>query len=52
MGASQRISGEAVWLDGEFVDWPDARVHILTHTLHYGLGVFEGLRCPRRTPTA
>ncbi len=47
MGASQKISGEAIWLDGEFVDWPDARVHILTHTLHYGLGVFEGLRCYR-----
>jgi len=33
-----------IWLDGEMVPWRDAKVHILTHTLHYGLGVFEGLR--------
>jgi branched-chain amino acid aminotransferase len=45
MGASQKISGETIWLDGEFVPWQDATVHILTHTLHYGLGVFEGIRC-------
>ncbi len=32
-------------MDGELVDWKDANVHILTHTLHYGLGVFEGIRC-------
>jgi branched-chain amino acid aminotransferase len=38
---------ERVWLDGGFVAWDDARVHILTHTLHYGLGVFEGIRCYR-----
>ena len=31
-------------MDGKFVDWDDARVHILTHTLHYGCGVFEGIR--------
>ncbi len=41
------VSGEKVWLDGQLVDWADANVHILTHTLHYGLGVFEGLRCYR-----
>ncbi len=41
------VSGEAIWLDGRFVDWSDANVHILTHTLHYGLGVFEGIRCYR-----
>jgi branched-chain amino acid aminotransferase len=41
------VSGEAIWLDGKFVDWADAKVHILTHTLHYGLGVFEGIRCYR-----
>jgi branched-chain amino acid aminotransferase len=40
-----RVTGEAIWLDGEFVAWDAARVHILTHTLHYGLGVFEGIRC-------
>lgn len=34
-----------IWLDGEFVDWKDANVHILTHSLHYGAGVFEGIRC-------
>lgn len=33
-----------IWLDGEMVDWRDAKVHVLTHTLHYGLGVFEGVR--------
>lgn len=33
-----------IWLDGEFVDWRDAQVHVLTHTLHYGVGVFEGVR--------
>ena len=32
-------------MDGKLVDWDDARVHVLTHTLHYGLGVFEGIRC-------
>ena len=36
---------EQIWLDGEFVPWDDANVHVLTHTLHYGLGVFEGIRC-------
>lgn len=34
-----------IWMDGEFVDWSEAKVHVLTHTLHYGLGVFEGIRC-------
>ncbi|BCE01384.1 branched-chain amino acid transaminase [Marinicellulosiphila megalodicopiae] len=33
-----------IWLDGKFVDWKDAKVHVLTHTLHYGMGVFEGVR--------
>jgi len=36
-----------IWLDGAFVPWDEARVHVLTHTLHYGLGVFEGVRCYR-----
>ena len=36
---------EKIWLDGSFVRWEDAQVHILTHTLHYGLGAFEGIRC-------
>jgi len=36
---------EKIWMDGKLVPWDDARVHVLTHTLHYGLGVFEGIRC-------
>ncbi|HYC22777.1 MAG TPA: branched-chain amino acid transaminase [Candidatus Bathyarchaeia archaeon] len=36
-----------IWLDGRFVPWGEANVHVLTHTLHYGLGVFEGIRCYR-----
>ena len=32
------------WFDGQMVPWRDAQVHVLTHTLHYGLGVFEGVR--------
>ncbi|TMA34576.1 MAG: branched-chain amino acid transaminase [Deltaproteobacteria bacterium] len=39
------VTGEAIWLDGQFIAWDAARVHVLTHTLHYGLGVFEGIRC-------
>src|SRR6218665_3209858 len=33
-----------IWMDGQMVDWRDAKVHVLTHTLHYGCGAFEGLR--------
>ncbi len=33
-----------IWMNGKFVDWDDAKVHVLTHTLHYGNGVFEGTR--------
>jgi branched-chain amino acid aminotransferase len=33
-----------IWMDGKFVDWKNAKIHILCHTLHYGLGVFEGIR--------
>ncbi|MCE5194950.1 MAG: branched-chain amino acid transaminase [Nitrospiraceae bacterium] len=36
---------EKIWMDGKFVDWDNANVHVLTHALHYGLGVFEGIRC-------
>jgi len=36
---------EKIWMNGSFVKWDDARVHILTHSLHYGTGVFEGIRC-------
>ncbi len=34
-----------IWMDGNLVDWDQAKVHVLTHTLHYGNGVFEGIRC-------
>ncbi len=33
-----------IWMNGKLVDWADAQVHVLTHTLHYGTGVFEGIR--------
>ena len=36
---------DLIWLNGEFVAWEDAKVHVLTHGLHYGTGVFEGIRC-------
>ncbi len=38
---------EKIWMDGELIPWDEARVPILTHTLHYGLGAFEGIRCYR-----
>jgi len=34
-----------IWMDGKFVDWDAAQIHVLSHTLHYGVGVFEGIRC-------
>jgi branched-chain amino acid aminotransferase len=36
---------EKIWMNGELVDWADAKVHVGTHGLHYGTGVFEGIRC-------
>ena len=36
---------ELIWMNGEFVAWEDAKVHVLSHGLHYGTGVFEGVRC-------
>jgi branched-chain amino acid aminotransferase len=36
---------DKIWMNGKFVAWDDANVHVLTHTLHYGLGAFEGIRC-------
>lgn len=38
------IRSEAIWMDGKFVPYDQANVHVLSHTLHYGLGVFEGIR--------
>jgi branched-chain amino acid aminotransferase len=42
---AQGVSGKEIWLDGDFIPWADANVHVLTHSLHYGLGCFEGIRC-------
>lgn len=39
------VKADKIWMDGKLVNWDDAKVHVLTHTLHYGLGVFEGIRC-------
>lgn len=36
---------EKIWMDGKLVDWDEAKVHVLTHSLHYGLAIFEGIRC-------
>jgi branched-chain amino acid aminotransferase len=41
---------EKIWMNGHLVDWADAKIHILTHSLHYGTGVFEGIRA-YETPT-
>ena len=43
---------EFIWMNGDFVAWDDAKVHVLSHGLHYGTGVFEGIRAydtPRGT---
>jgi branched-chain amino acid aminotransferase len=37
--------GSKIWINGKIVDWDEARIHILTHALHYGTAVFEGIRC-------
>ncbi|MCK4247127.1 MAG: branched-chain amino acid transaminase [Methanomicrobia archaeon] len=36
---------EKIWMDGEFVKWDDAKVHVMTYALHYGASIFEGIRC-------
>ena len=36
---------DLIWINGDFIAWEDAKVHVLTHGLHYGTGVFEGVRC-------
>ncbi|EKF75440.1 branched-chain amino acid aminotransferase [Alcanivorax hongdengensis A-11-3] len=41
---SMAVRDGFIWLDGEMVPWQEAKVHVLTHTLHYGMGVFEGVR--------
>jgi hypothetical protein len=39
-----------IWMDGQMVDWRDAKIHVLTHTLHYGCGAFEGVRAYNTVP--
>ena len=39
------VPSQKIWMDGQFVDWNEASIHILTHSLHYGLSAFEGIRC-------
>ncbi len=41
----EEMDVDTIWMDGEFVPWEDAQIHVLTHGLHYGTGVFEGARC-------
>ncbi len=43
------IESRFIWMDGTLVPFADAKIHVLSHTLHYGLGVFEGIRCYRQT---
>ena len=43
---------EKIWMDGELVPWQDAQVHVLSHALHYGSGVFEGIRAYETDPAA
>ncbi len=43
------VKADKIWMDGELVDFEKATVHVLTHTLHYGFGVFEGIRAYQRT---
>ncbi|MDY0330416.1 MAG: branched-chain amino acid transaminase [Thiomonas sp.] len=44
MPASMSDRDGKIWMDGQLVEWRDARIHVLTHTLHYGCGAFEGVR--------
>jgi len=44
MASFSEMDVDTIWMDGEFVDWEDAQVHVLTHALHYGSGIFEGVR--------
>ena len=45
--AARGVTGKKIWLVGRCIDWDEAQVTVLTHSLHYGLGVFEGIRCYR-----
>ena len=39
------VESKKIWMDGKLVEWGKANIHVMTHALHYGLGVFEGVRC-------
>jgi branched-subunit amino acid aminotransferase/4-amino-4-deoxychorismate lyase len=43
---------DLIWMNGELIPFEDAKVHVLTHALHYGTGVFEGIRAYESTSTA
>jgi branched-chain amino acid aminotransferase len=45
MPGFEEMDVDTIWMDGEYVDWEDAQIHVLSHALHYGSGVFEGARC-------
>jgi branched-chain amino acid aminotransferase len=45
--SSKVIRAERIWLDGKLIPWDEGNVHVMTHALHYGLGVFEGIRAYR-----
>src|SRR5512132_2975376 len=45
--SSKVLRANKVWLEGKMVKWDEGQVHIMTHALHYGLGVFEGIRAYR-----
>ena len=36
---------DKIWFNGKFVNWDDAKIHVLSHVVHYGSSVFEGMRC-------
>lgn len=46
--ATMKIAGK-VWKNGELIDWDDARIHVMSHVVHYGSSVFEGIRCYNTT---
>ncbi|MDE0213493.1 MAG: branched chain amino acid aminotransferase, partial [Deltaproteobacteria bacterium] len=39
------VRSDKIWVDGEMVNWDDAKVHVMSHALHYGTAYFEGIRC-------
>ena len=43
---------KSIWMEGELIAWDDAKLHLLTHTMHYGLGAFEGIRAYKRADGA